>query len=171
MTFTIRFPLASHVTKVVVLVVAIVSLGAIVVITRLEIHQALQQILARRGKDIVYNAFGSTLDRVIGQLGEPYQVEKLRESEQLAYWDYSPTFLQVHFNRGKVSRMAYFFGDADAADDRVREIFEEFGGNEMWQVSATEIDGEKKLVMVNRQKRLTLVTESHAIFVYGYLFR
>lgn len=163
--------LASKRIKVLALGLAALVLGTIVVVARLELHLAVQQILDRQGTDIVYDAFDSRIETVIHTLGPPEKIEALRENEKLVYWNFGPVTLQIHFFKDRVSRMAYIAKDASRRVILTTEIIEEFGGKEIWERRLIESDGAKQLVLINRREGITLVNAGDAVLLYGYIMK
>ncbi|MEM9158601.1 MAG: hypothetical protein AAGB46_06090 [Verrucomicrobiota bacterium] len=120
-------------------------------------------------KDIIYNAFGTSLANASKYLGDPLKTEALRESELLVYWDYRPVNLQFHFASNGVSRMAYFVDDEEFRQNIATEIIDRFRGKEKWSSSFAPNQSSSRATLFNKAHQLTLEQTGDSVLLYGYL--
>ncbi len=122
-----------------------------------------------QGNSIVFKSFGLSSQRIIDNLGEPFDVRDLRENEQLIYWNFDPVTLEIHFHKDKALRMAYFCNGDELRKDLTRRIFLLYGDETDWEERESADGGQEKRVNVGAQR--TLVEDAKGIYLYGYILK
>lgn len=162
------FPIVQAITLT-ALVLLIATAIAVKIAPNLALQRSIENEHLSFGRDIIYDAFGNRFEDVVDCLNQPYKHESLRANESLAYWNFDPVTLQIHFYKNKVSRMAYLSKDNQTRELLVKEIIKQFGGPKEWIPQSIETGEGKRSVVINTREKLTLVKEPGAILVYGYI--
>ncbi len=149
----------------------IFGLLALFVIPRLELHSSMQKAFDRNGKSIIHDYFRSNLKQAKSYLGEPDQIDDLRIEEKVAYWDYDPVQLQLHFHKDRVIRVAYFTDDSSTLEILKNELIHFYESDEGWKIETIQKEGKTEKALINPKRRISLVVGPNGVFVYGYIIK
>ncbi len=128
----------------------------------------MDKAFARQGKGIIYNALGKSLEDAISHLDQPDSIEPLRTEEQLAYWNYDPILLQIHFHKNRALRVAYFTKHQPTKNLLVQEILNHFSEDSPWQRNTLVQDGMSKTFIVNIHTETTIVEQDNGVLLYSF---
>lgn len=137
-------------------------------VSRVELADSLNKAFARQGKGIIYNALGKSLEDAIRHLDQPDSIEPLRTEEQLAYWNYDPILLQIHFHKNRALRVAYFTNHQPTKELLVREILNHFSEDSAWKRSTVLQGGTSKTYIVNTVTENTIVDQDNGVLLYSF---